>query len=86
VSGLRCGRAAHDTIPRPPLTAGRTLTGVPRLWDAGRPGCSTRRRRREAAGMRATPRTAAATVTILTATRKQGCILVMAKVPSRSSA
>jgi hypothetical protein len=54
---------ANRSAPSPahPLTAGRTLTGVPQLRDAGRPGCSSqacpRRRRREAAGMRAAFRT-----------------------------
>ena len=50
-----------DTIPRPPADRSRTLTGVPQLQDAGKPGCSNqacpRRRKREAAGIRAAPRT-----------------------------
>jgi hypothetical protein len=57
------GPALRPRTPSPahPLTAGQTLTGVPQLQDAGKPGCSNqacpRRRRREAAGIRAAPRT-----------------------------
>ena len=67
-----------------------TLTGVPQPQDAGKPGCSNqacpRRRRREAAGIRAAPGRAAATAAIFTAAWKQGRILAMAKLPSRSAA
>ena len=57
------GPALRPRTPSPahPPTAGRTLTGVPQLQDAGKPGCTNqacpRRRGREAAGIRAAPRT-----------------------------
>ena len=57
------GPALRPRTPSPahPPTAGRTLTGVPQLQDAGKPRCSNqacpRRRGREAAGIRAAPRT-----------------------------
>jgi len=76
-----------DTIPRPPADRRPDAHRVPQLQDAGRPGCSNqacpRRRRREAAGIRAALGRAATTVAIFTATWKQGRILAMAKAPSR---
>ena len=76
--------------PARPLIAGRTLTGVPQLRDASRPGCShqarPRRRRREAVGMTAAPRTGRHDRSDLHRHLDTGCILAMTKVPTGPAA
>ena len=91
-SALRPRTTANRPAPSPahPLTASRTLTGVPQLQDASRPGRSTQarpyRHKREAADMTAAPRTGRHDRSDPHRDRKQGFILVMAKVPSKSPA
>jgi hypothetical protein len=78
------------TIPGLPADRRPDAHRVPQLLDAGRPGRSIQarphRHKREAAGMTAAPRAGRHDRSDRHRDLKQGFILVMAKVPSRSPA